>query len=85
MSSMNRILFFLSLVLILNVQGLHSQTQYQWKEATAAGYKYKYVSNDPAKTRFYILTNGLSVILSQTQLETVVSDKKSYDGNEFNI
>ncbi|MEO5983882.1 MAG: pitrilysin family protein, partial [Ferruginibacter sp.] len=40
--------------------------KYEWKEATSGGYTYKYVTNDPAKARFYILKNGLSVILSPT-------------------
>ncbi|MBC7629534.1 pitrilysin family protein [Ferruginibacter sp.] len=39
---------------------------HQWKEATSAGYTYKYVTNDPAKARFYTLKNGLTVILSTT-------------------
>ncbi len=41
-------------------------TSYQWKEATSGGYTYKYVTNDPAKARFYTLKNGLTVILSPT-------------------
>ena len=39
---------------------------YAWKEATGGGYTYKYVTNDPAKARFYTLKNGLTVILSPT-------------------
>lgn len=42
-----------------------AQTKYQWKEASAAGYKYRYVSGDPMKARFYTLKNGLTVILSR--------------------
>ena len=42
-----------------------AQNKYQWKEATAAGYKYAFVSNDPMKARFYTLKNGLTVILSR--------------------
>ncbi|WP_297517347.1 pitrilysin family protein [Flavobacterium sp.] len=42
------------------------QTDHQWKEAEAAGYRYKYVTNDPMKARFYTLKNGLTVILSPT-------------------
>lgn len=70
---MNRILFFLSFVLILGVQDLRSQVKYQWKEAASAGYKYKYVSNDPAKTRFYTLPNGLTVILTPNSREPRVT------------
>lgn len=40
-----------------------------WKEASAAGYKYKYLANDPTKTRFYTLPNGLTVILSKNNKE----------------
>ncbi|MEN9335215.1 MAG: hypothetical protein RLZZ500_202 [Bacteroidota bacterium] len=42
------------------------ESSFQWKEAEAAGYKYKYVTNDPMKARFYTLKNGLTVILSPT-------------------
>ncbi|WP_160138377.1 M16 family metallopeptidase [Chryseobacterium sp. c4a] len=42
---------------------------YQWKEATSNGYKYKYVTNDPTAARYYILKNGLTVILSPTNKE----------------
>ncbi|WP_353088793.1 pitrilysin family protein, partial [Flavobacterium sp.] len=42
------------------------QTDHQWKETEAAGYRYKYVTNDPMKARFYTLKNGLTVILSPT-------------------
>ena len=38
----------------------------EWKTATSGGYTYKYVTNDPAKARFYTLKNGLTVILSPT-------------------
>lgn len=40
--------------------------KFEWKEATSGGYTYKYVTNDPAKARFYTLKNGLTVILSPT-------------------
>jgi len=41
-------------------------SKFEWKQATADGYTYKYVTNDPSKARFYTLKNGLSVILSPT-------------------
>jgi len=54
------ILCFLSL-------GSEAQTKkFEWKQATSGGYTYKYVTNDPAKARFYVLKNGLTVILSPT-------------------
>ncbi|WP_131535410.1 M16 family metallopeptidase [Pedobacter nototheniae] len=47
----------------------HAQTSYQWKTGTSGGYTYKYVTNDPTKSRFYTLKNGLTVILSQNNKE----------------
>lgn len=44
----------------------YAQSQFEWKEAKNGGYTYKYVTNDPAKARFYTLKNGLTVILSPT-------------------
>lgn len=46
---------------------LAQKVPHEWKEAVAAGYTYKYVSNDPAQARFYTLKNGLTVILSATK------------------
>ncbi len=43
--------------------------QHGWKDATAGGYKYRYVTNDPMQTRFYTLANGMTVILSPTDKE----------------
>jgi predicted Zn-dependent peptidase len=43
--------------------------KYQWKEKKSDGYSYKYVTNDPMKTRFYKLQNGLTVILSPSHKE----------------
>ncbi|MFM2230738.1 MAG: hypothetical protein RL607_1996 [Bacteroidota bacterium] len=57
-------LAILFLALSANVFG--QQTNFQWKEETSGGYKYKYVTNDPMKARFYTLKNGLTVILSPT-------------------
>jgi predicted Zn-dependent peptidase len=63
-----RIFKQLMLVLLLaNTVTTFAQTgKYEWKEATSGGYTYKYVTNDPAKARFYTLKNGLTVILSPT-------------------
>lgn len=46
-----------------------AQTSFEWKTATAAGYTYKYVTNDPLQARFYTLKNGLTVILSPNNKE----------------
>jgi predicted Zn-dependent peptidase len=46
-----------------------AQNKYQWKQASAGGYNYKYVTNDPIQTRFYTLKNGLSVILTVNHKE----------------
>jgi len=50
---------------------------YQWKTATSAGYTYKYVTNDPSKTRFYTLKNGLTVILSPNYQEPKIEFRMS--------
>ncbi len=60
-------LIIIFLVLLSSAYTTFSQTNtYVWKEATSGGYTYKYVTNDPAKARFYKLKNGLTVILSAT-------------------
>ena len=46
-----------------------AQVGYQWKTASSGGYTYKYVTNDPTKSRFYTLPNGLTVILSENAKE----------------
>ncbi len=46
-----------------------AQTDHSWKQATANGYTYKYVNNDPINARFYTLKNGLTVILSENKKE----------------
>lgn len=52
---------------------------FQWKEATSNGYKYKYVTNDPTSARYYTLKNGLTVILSPTnkdpRIQTYIATK----------
>ncbi|MEO6583348.1 MAG: insulinase family protein, partial [Ferruginibacter sp.] len=53
-------------LLIISLPAVAQKTTFEWKEATGGGYKYRYVSNDPAKARFYKLPNGLTVILSPT-------------------
>jgi predicted Zn-dependent peptidase len=56
---------YLSVCLVL-LSTLAFAKDYAWKEASSAGYKYKYVTNDPMQSRFYTLKNGLTVILSPT-------------------
>src|SRR5687767_9852752 len=57
---------FLFTFLIISVFG---QQKFQWKEAGSGAYKYRYVSNDPMKARFYTLKNGLTVILTPNHKE----------------
>ncbi len=52
-------------------------TSYQWKTATSGDYTYKYVTNDPSKTRFYTLKNGLTVLLSPNRKEPKVEFRMS--------
>jgi len=44
-------------------------SKYKWTSDKGGGYNYRYVTNDPTKTRFYKLGNGLTVILSPTHKE----------------
>ncbi len=64
MRFLKQILFVL--LLTFTVTAFAQTGRYDWKEATSGGYTYKYVTNDPAKARFYTLKNGLTVILSPT-------------------
>lgn len=60
---MKRILIVLYIIsLSISANG---QIKYEWKTATAAGYTYRFVTNDPSKTRFYTLKNGLTVMLTE--------------------
>jgi predicted Zn-dependent peptidase len=61
----------LSVILLINVSigAAFAQTAYVWKTATSGGYTYKYVTGDPTHSRFYVLKNGLTVILSPTPKE----------------
>ncbi|HQW83917.1 MAG TPA: insulinase family protein [Ferruginibacter sp.] len=55
-----------SFTLLFVISAFAQTGKFEWKEATSGGYTYKYVTNDPAKARFYTLKNGLTVILSPT-------------------
>jgi predicted Zn-dependent peptidase len=56
---------------------LMAQSTYQWKTASSGGYTYKYVTNDPSKSRFYTLKNGLTVILSPNTKEPNIEFRMS--------
>jgi predicted Zn-dependent peptidase len=58
---------FLSIAFLFVIANGLAQEKFEWKVATANGYSYKYVTNDPTKARFYTLKNGLTVILSPTK------------------
>lgn len=60
-------LFILAYILLVTVA--KGQNLHQWKTGTSGGYNYRFVANDPTKTRFYTLKNGLTVILSQNNKE----------------
>ncbi|RYF91875.1 MAG: insulinase family protein [Chitinophagaceae bacterium] len=51
---------------VSSLTALAQPAKHEWKQASAAGYTYKYVTGDPTKARFYTLKNGLTVILSPT-------------------
>lgn len=61
--------FLFVALLATGIQCVSAQNKYEWKQATAAGYTYKYVTNDPIHARFYTLKNGLTVILSVNKTE----------------
>ena len=56
---------------------LVAQSTYQWKTVSANGFTYKYVTNDPSKSRFYTLKNGLTVILSPNNKEPNIQFRMS--------
>ncbi len=58
----------LGAILLASVTTLSfAQTKFQWKEGTSGTFKYKYVTADATKARFYTLSNGLTVILSENK------------------
>ena len=63
--------------LLITGSSLMAQSNYQWKTVTSNGYTYKYVTNDPSKSRFYTLKNGLSVILSPNTQEPNIEFRMS--------
>ena len=71
----NKLLLFVCL--LLTGTNLMAQSTYQWKTVTANGYTYKYVTNDPSKSRFYTLKNGLTVILSPNTKEPNIEFRMS--------
>jgi predicted Zn-dependent peptidase len=46
-----------------------TREKHVWKEGSSNGYTYRYVTNDPMKTRFYTLKNGFTVMLSVNKKE----------------
>ncbi len=71
----NILTFCLLLFIAFNAQA----QKYNWKEKTTNGYTFRYVENDPSKARFYTLSNGLTVILSENnekpRIQTIIATK----------
>jgi hypothetical protein len=71
---MKKVLSVFMLITILNVN-LFAQ-DYTWSKSSSNGFEYQFVKNDPMKSRFYILKNGLTVILSENKetprLQTII-------------
>lgn len=70
----------LSLLLLLLVIDTHAQVDYRTTgKRTEGKYTYSVVSGDPTQTRWYVLPNGLTVILSvnkdQPRVQTLVATK----------
>lgn len=59
----------IALLLMPSLYVCAQEKNYKWKQKSEAGYTYRYVLNDPTHSRFYILKNGLTVILSPTNKE----------------
>jgi predicted Zn-dependent peptidase len=64
-----RHLLAISLFIIAGISGANAQVKHEWKQASEAGYTYRYVTGDPMHARFYKLKNGLTVILSVNKKE----------------
>ncbi len=66
-------------LMVITALSANAQGKFEWKTATSGGYNYKYVTNDPTKSRFYTLKNGLTVILSPTtkdpRIQTYIATK----------
>ena len=73
---MKQKLFLLVCLLFVGLNTI-AQSTYQWKTASSGGYTYKYVTNDPSKSRFYTLKNGLTVILSPNAKEPNIEFRMS--------
>ncbi len=61
--------------MLLVLSNANAQSTFQWKTGNSGGYAYRYVTNDPTKSRFYTLKNGLTVILSQNNKEPQITFK----------
>lgn len=70
---------FCALLLLLTISIIAQTPNYEWKTVASNGYTYKYVTNDPTHSRFYTLSNGLTVILSpvskQPRIQTFIAIK----------
>src|SRR5579863_7970461 len=57
----------------VGAKAVMGQDKYVWKTDSAAGYTYRYVTNDPLQARVYTLANGLTVLLSANHKEPRVA------------
>lgn len=64
-----KITLLLLAALSAGVSHAQDNNKHEWQEKKSGDYKYRFVTNDPMKTRFYTLPNGLTVILSPTPKE----------------
>ena len=65
-----KVMFRMIVLLLLAGNISLAQTgRYQWETINSGGYTYKMVVGDPMNTRFYTLSNGLTVILSVNKRE----------------
>ncbi|WP_300596742.1 insulinase family protein [Niabella sp.] len=61
--------------MLISLSTRAQQKNHQWSAGTTDGIPYKYVTNDPMKTRFYTLKNGLTVILTENKKEPRITAK----------
>lgn len=74
-----KIIIISTFLTMVSVSLFSQQQSHAWRDSTEGNYSYSYVTNDPAKARFYTLKNGLTVILSPStkvpRIQTLIATK----------
>lgn len=69
MKYMIKFLLSISIVVGLFSEVFAQSKPYEWSEGKDGKYSYRYVTNDPRGSRYYKLSNGLTVVLSPNKKE----------------